>query len=256
MRLLVVEDNEELAQLLAQRLQAAGYETDVLTTAAEAQTAVTTTRYAAMVLDLGLPDADGLSVLRELRRRKDPARQETFLQLHKQCSCLALSSTVADDVIGIPLERYVRMRFRHPPVEHILQKQVRQQWTYYAPLWCSPLSQKIEAIEGIVPARHSLVGRRAAHEPEVVDSLPTPTFTVKDRPRISFSTNNYLGIATSPRTKAAATRGIKAYGVGNSDSRLLGGNLALYGELERKIARSNGKSHAILFATGYLTNLG
>jgi CheY-like chemotaxis protein len=162
MRLLVVEDNEELAQLLAQRLQAAGYETDLLTTAAEAQTAVTTTRYAAMVLDLGLPDADGLSVLRELRRRKDPARQETFLQLHKQCSCLALSSTVADDVIGIPLERYVRMRFRHPPVEHILQKQVRQQWTYYAPLWCSPLSQKIEAIEGIVPARHSLVGRRAA----------------------------------------------------------------------------------------------
>jgi DNA-binding response OmpR family regulator len=39
MRLLLVEDNEELAQLLTQRLQAAGYETDVLTTAAEAQSA-------------------------------------------------------------------------------------------------------------------------------------------------------------------------------------------------------------------------
>lgn len=72
MRLLLVEDNEELAQLLAQRLQAAGYETDVLTTAAEALAAVTTTRYAAMVLDLGLPDGDGLSVLREIRRGKDP----------------------------------------------------------------------------------------------------------------------------------------------------------------------------------------
>src|SRR5438309_2635659 len=72
MRLLLVEDNEELAQLLTQRLQAGGYETDVLTTAAEAQTAVTTTRYAAMVLDLGLPDGDGLSVLREIRRREDP----------------------------------------------------------------------------------------------------------------------------------------------------------------------------------------
>src|SRR5260370_2706408 len=72
MRLLVVEDNEELAQLRAQRLHAAGYETDLLTTAAEAQTAVTTTRYAAMVLDLGLPDADGLSVLREIRRPQDP----------------------------------------------------------------------------------------------------------------------------------------------------------------------------------------
>jgi glycine C-acetyltransferase len=99
-------------------------------------------------------------------------------------------------------------------------------------------------------------GWRLPHEPMVVDSLPTPTFTVKNKPQVSFSTNNYLGIATSPRMKAAAIRGIEAYGVGNSDSRLLGGNLALYGELERKIARSNGKSHAILFATGYLANLG
>jgi glycine C-acetyltransferase len=99
-------------------------------------------------------------------------------------------------------------------------------------------------------------GWRSPHDPAVVDSLPTPTFKVKNVPQVSFSTNNYLGIATSPRMKAAAVRGIETYGVGNSDSRLLGGNLALYGELERKIARSNGKSHAILFATGYLTNLG
>src|SRR5215467_10833046 len=72
MRLLIVEDNEELAQLLTQRVQAAGYETDLLTTAAEAQAALTTTRYAAMILDLGLPDGDGLSVLRELRRQLNP----------------------------------------------------------------------------------------------------------------------------------------------------------------------------------------
>jgi glycine C-acetyltransferase len=99
-------------------------------------------------------------------------------------------------------------------------------------------------------------GWRSPYEPAVVDSLPTPTFTVKNTQQVSFSTNNYLGIANSPRMKAAAIRGIETFGVGNSDSRLLGGNLALYGELERKIARSNGKSHAILFATGYLTNLG
>jgi glycine C-acetyltransferase len=99
-------------------------------------------------------------------------------------------------------------------------------------------------------------GWQAPHKPVVVDSLPTPNFTVKDQAQVSFSTNNYLGIATSPRTKAAAIRGINAHGVGNSDSRLLGGNLALYGELENKIARCNGKSHAILFATGYLANIG
>src|SRR3981081_801364 len=72
MRLLVVEDNEELDKLLTQRLQAARDGTDLLTTAANARIAVTTTRYAAMVLDLGLPDGNGLSILREIRHRKDP----------------------------------------------------------------------------------------------------------------------------------------------------------------------------------------
>jgi 7-keto-8-aminopelargonate synthetase-like enzyme len=99
-------------------------------------------------------------------------------------------------------------------------------------------------------------GWRAPRDCLVVDSLPIPAFQMKNRQYVSFSTNNYLGLATSPRMRTAAIRGIEAYGVGNSDSRLLGGNLALYGELERKIARSKGKSHAILFATGYLTNLG
>jgi DNA-binding response OmpR family regulator len=69
---LYTRDNDELAQLLTQGLRAEGYETDRLTTGAEARAALTTTRYAALVLDLGLPDDDGLSVLRELRQRKDP----------------------------------------------------------------------------------------------------------------------------------------------------------------------------------------
>jgi DNA-binding response OmpR family regulator len=72
MRLLVVEDNEELAQLLTERLRAAGYECDLMTTAAEASAAAAVTRYAALVLDLGLPDGDGLAILREIRQRKDP----------------------------------------------------------------------------------------------------------------------------------------------------------------------------------------
>src|ERR1035441_6793601 len=72
MRLLVVEDNALLSQLLAKGLATAGYETDLLATAAEARAALMTTSYAAVILDLGLPDGDGLSILRELRHRKDP----------------------------------------------------------------------------------------------------------------------------------------------------------------------------------------
>ncbi len=72
MRLLIVEDNKELAQLLANGLKTAGYDSDVLFSANDARAALTTTRYAAVILDLGLPDGDGLAVLREVRHRADP----------------------------------------------------------------------------------------------------------------------------------------------------------------------------------------
>ncbi|SDP29243.1 response regulator transcription factor [Afipia sp. GAS231] len=72
MRLLIVEDNIELSRLVANGLAAAGYQTDVVNSAGDARDAVGRISYAAMILDLGLPDGDGLSVLIELRRRMDP----------------------------------------------------------------------------------------------------------------------------------------------------------------------------------------
>src|SRR5215471_15617939 len=72
MRLLIVEDNEELAELLAKGLQTAGYQADVLSTVEDARGVLNTTFYAALILDLGLPDGDGLELLREIRRRNNP----------------------------------------------------------------------------------------------------------------------------------------------------------------------------------------
>jgi two-component system OmpR family response regulator len=69
MRILVVEDNEELAGLIAEGLADADYETDRVATAADARHALTTARYSAVVLDLGLPDGDGLTVLGDVRAR-------------------------------------------------------------------------------------------------------------------------------------------------------------------------------------------
>ena len=72
MRLLIVEDNEELAELLAKGLKTAGYECDVLSTVEDARKVLATTFYAALILDLGLPDGDGLELLREIRQRDNP----------------------------------------------------------------------------------------------------------------------------------------------------------------------------------------
>ena len=71
MRLLVVEDNEELAGLLRRGLEAEGFAVDQAETAEDASDALKDARYAAVVLDLGLPDRDGATVLREMRGRKD-----------------------------------------------------------------------------------------------------------------------------------------------------------------------------------------
>jgi two-component system response regulator TctD len=73
MRLLVIEDNEELAAILGTGLRAAGFDVDLLTIAAVAQATLSAPSYATVVLDLPTPDDGGLEVLRELRQRCDAA---------------------------------------------------------------------------------------------------------------------------------------------------------------------------------------
>lgn len=99
-------------------------------------------------------------------------------------------------------------------------------------------------------------GLRGARVGQCVSTLPNPKFRMHDFEHVSFSTNNYLGIASCARMKAVAIAGIEAYGVGNCESRLLSGNLQIYNELEETLAHSKGQTRALLFATGYLANLG
>jgi DNA-binding response OmpR family regulator len=69
MRLLVVEDEIRIAELLASALGRAGFAVDAVGTAADAREALALTAYDAAILDLGLPDGDGLALLAGLRRR-------------------------------------------------------------------------------------------------------------------------------------------------------------------------------------------
>lgn len=71
MRLLLVEDNERFAALLRQGLAGSGFEVDVLPTVEAARTALDASRWDIVVLDRGLPDGDGLTVLTDMRTRGD-----------------------------------------------------------------------------------------------------------------------------------------------------------------------------------------
>ena len=71
MRLLVVEDDVQIADGLTGALRRSGHAVDCVHRGADALLAVETQSYDLVVLDLGLPDQDGLTVLKTLRARKN-----------------------------------------------------------------------------------------------------------------------------------------------------------------------------------------
>ncbi len=70
MRILVIEDEKRIADFLHRGLASAGYAVDMVGAGREALAAVHTTDYDLLILDLMLPDMDGLEVLEHVRRRK------------------------------------------------------------------------------------------------------------------------------------------------------------------------------------------
>ncbi len=71
MRLLMIEDNKRLAEYVSTACSARGFAVDHVGTAADGREAIAATNYDAVILDLGLPDGDGLSWLQEIRRDND-----------------------------------------------------------------------------------------------------------------------------------------------------------------------------------------
>lgn len=68
MRLLLVEDEPTLAELLMRRLRKVGYAVDVAGTCREAASLATETSYDVVVLDLKLPDGSGVDLIEQWRR--------------------------------------------------------------------------------------------------------------------------------------------------------------------------------------------
>jgi DNA-binding response OmpR family regulator len=68
MRVLVVEDEARLVDLLRSTLSHAGFVVDAVTTSEDAQEAIAVGTYDVVILDLGLPDGDGLDLLAAVRR--------------------------------------------------------------------------------------------------------------------------------------------------------------------------------------------
>nr|WP_211112613.1 response regulator transcription factor [Azospirillum sp. SYSU D00513] len=69
--MLLVEDNERLADLIAAGLGEAGFAVDPARTVRDAEHALSVFAYDLLLLDLGLPDQDGMALLRSLRAARN-----------------------------------------------------------------------------------------------------------------------------------------------------------------------------------------
>ncbi len=89
-----------------------------------------------------------------------------------------------------------------------------------------------------------------------IEASSGPEVIVWGEPKIMMGSNNYLGLTHHPKVLAGAAAALKRYGSGCTGSRFLSGTLDLHEELEERLARFLGKEAALVFSTGYQTNLG
>jgi 8-amino-7-oxononanoate synthase len=101
-----------------------------------------------------------------------------------------------------------------------------------------------------------LEGRVLRRALRPIDRAEGSRVVIDHRTLVNFASNDYLGLATNPRVRAAAANAILEQGWGAGASRLLSGTRAVHAEAERTLAAFRGAEAALLFPTGYAANLG
>lgn len=118
MRLLIIEDSLDIAQALAEGFARRGVSSDHAANAADAEARLGVATYAAAILDLGLPDEDGLALLRRLRARRDPVPVLILTARGEVQQRIAGLNAGADDYLVKPFD----MDELHARLEAVLRR--------------------------------------------------------------------------------------------------------------------------------------
>jgi glycine C-acetyltransferase len=125
------------------------------------------------------------------------------------------------------------------------------------------MSSQRQAWQDSVAARISgyeerLRGLKARDQYHLLEPITGPTnhrVTVRGRELVMLGSYSYLGLIGHPRIDAAATAAVAEWGTGAGGVRLLTGNTGLHERLEARLARFAGREDAVLYASGYVTNV-
>jgi glycine C-acetyltransferase len=80
--------------------------------------------------------------------------------------------------------------------------------------------------------------------------------TVDHKSVVNLSSNNYLGLTTHPKLRAAALKAIEDYGVGTGSVRTIAGTMDIHMALEKKLAEFKKVEKVVVFQSGFAANAG
>ena len=90
----------------------------------------------------------------------------------------------------------------------------------------------------------------------VLEGEQQPHATFDHRAVINLSSNNYLGLTTHPRLRAAALEAVRKYGAGSGSVRTIAGTMDLHMELEARLATFKNVEAVVVFQSGFTANAG
>ena len=115
----------------------------------------------------------------------------------------------------------------------------------------------MSSLEGFARERlEQLRARGTFRRMRVLDGAQAPRMQVDGREVLLFAGSNYLDLAHHPELVEASARAARDFGCAAGGSRLINGNLRLHEELEEELAKFLGADASLVFATGYMANVG
>ena len=90
----------------------------------------------------------------------------------------------------------------------------------------------------------------------ILEGEQAHTSTFDHRQVVNLSSNNYLGLTTHPRLRAAALEAVRTLGVGSGSVRTIAGTMDIHMELERRLAAFKKTEAVVVFQSGFAANAG
>ena len=112
-----------------------------------------------------------------------------------------------------------------------------------------------KSVEDFLLKYHDLIDNNLYYYLQTIEKIEDPYVWIQNRKKLMLASYSYLGLLQHPRINQAAKEAIDQFGTGTHGVRILAGTETIHEELESTIAQFKHREKAIVYSSGYVTNL-